>query len=153
MRKIILIVAVLAFVNGCKLTEQPEFVEINKVAVVSADLNTVTLEAEAIFINHNNVGGKLKTDNIDVFIDDNLIAKVSSEEFKVPSKNEFMIPLSVNFDTSKLIDSKNNGLLGTLVKQLLNKKVNVRFSGEIIYIVAGFKASYPIDHTEEIEIK
>jgi len=153
MRKIILIVIIFAISLSCKLNKKPEFLRVNKIDVVSADLDKVVLKADAVFINHNNVGGKLQTDNIDVFIDENLIAKVSSEAFKVPSKEEFTIPLSVDFDTSKLLDSQNNGLLGALVKQFLNKEVTVRFKGELTYIVAGFKASYPIDHTEDIQIK
>jgi hypothetical protein len=153
MRKIVLILGVLAVAISCNVTKQPDFIRISKVDVVSADLNTVVLKAEAVFKNNNDVGGKLKTDNIDVFIDDNLIAKVSSEEFKVPSKKEFTIPLLVNFDTSKLLESENNGLLGVLVKQFLNKEVKVRFKGELIYKVAGFKSSYPIDHTENVQIK
>lgn len=153
MRKIVLILGILAVAISCTVTKQPDFIRIGKVDVISADLNTIALKAEAVFKNNNNVGGKLKTENIDVFIDDNLIAKVSSEEFKVPSKKEFTIPLLVSFKTSKLLESEKNGLLGALVKQFLNKEVRVRFKGELVYKVAGFKSSYPIDHTENIEIK
>lgn len=153
MRRTILIVTVFALSMSCKLNKKPEFLRINKINVVSADLNTVVLKADAVFMNHNNLGGKLQTDNIDVFVDENLIAKVSSEAFKVPSKEEFTIPLSVNFNTSELLQSENNSLLGALAKQFLNKEVTVRFKGELTYIVAGFKASYPIDHIEDIQIK
>ena len=153
MQKVFLIIVGLFATSSCKLTEKPEFVRINKVAVVRADLKTIALKADAVFMNHNHVGGKLKTDNIDVFVDDNLIAKVTSEEFKVPSQDEFVIPLSINFDTSKLIDSKKNGLLGALLNQFLNKKVTVQLKGKLTYEVAGFSAAYPIDHIEEIQIK
>lgn len=153
MQKIILPIVILFLAVGCKLTEKPEFVRVNKVDVVHADFRTIALQADAVFLNHNHLGGTLRTDNIDVFIDDHLMAKVSSEEFKVPSQDEFVVPLSVNFDTSKLIDGKNNNLLGALLKQFLNKKVLVRFKGELTYKVAGFSASYPINHIEEIQIK
>ncbi len=153
MKKIILPITFLFALIGCKLTEKPEFLRVDKVDVVRADLRTVALKADAVFLNHNHLGGTLRTDNIDVFVDDHLVAKVSAEEFKVPKKDEFVVPLAVNFDTSKLIDSENNDLLGSLLKQFLNKKVIVQFKGELAYKVAGFSSTYPIDHTEEILIK
>lgn len=153
MKKLILPIAILFLLASCKLKEKPEFVRVDKVDVVDADFKTVTLKAEAVFLNHNHLGGTLRTDNIDVFVDDQLIAKVSAEEFKVPPKDEFVVPLSVNFETSKLINSENNNLLGSLIKQFLNKTVVVRFKGELSYKVIGFSSSYPIDHTEEIQIK
>ncbi len=153
MRKIILIITILAFTTSCNFKKKPEFQRIDNVGVIEANLSEVSLKADAVFKNLNHLGGKLKTDNIDVFIDNQLIAKVSSEEFKVPARDEFTIPLMVKFDASKLINGNKNGLLGSLVKQLLNQKVNVQFKGELSYTIAGFKAVYPIDHIEEIEIK
>jgi len=135
---------------SCKLNEKPEFVRVEKVDVIHADFKTVELKANAVFLNHNHLGGTLRTDNIDVFVDNDLIAKVSTEEFKVPNQNEFVIPLLVNFDTSKLVDGQNNDLLGSLLKQFLNKKVIVRFKGDLAYRVAGYSSTYPIDHIEEI---
>lgn len=153
MRKIILLLVILFLTVSCKLTEKPEFVRINTVDVVHADFNTVTLKADAVFMNSNHLGGNLRTDNIEVFVDEHLVANVSSEEFKVPSQDEFIVPLLVNFDSSKLIDEKNNALLGSLLKQFLNKKIIVRFKGALTYEVVGFSASYPIDHVQEVQIK
>lgn len=153
MQKLILPLVILLFTVSCKLKEKPEFVRIDKVDIVKADFKTIALKADAVFINHNHLGGTLRTDNIDVFVDDQLIAKVSAEEFKVPAKDEFVVPLAVNFETSKLVDTKNNNLLGSLLKQYLNKKVMVRFKGELGYKLAGFNSTYPIDHVEEIQIK
>lgn len=145
--------ALLVFANSCKLREKPEFVRIDKVAVVQADFKTMSLKADAVFLNHNHLGGSLQTDNIDVYIDDHLVAKVSSEEFEVPAKDEFMIPLSVSFDTSKLVESGNKDLLGSLINQFLNKKIVVRIKGDLAYKVVGFGSTYPIDHIEELIIE
>jgi len=153
MQKFILLVTLLFLFFGCKLTERPEFVRVDKVDVVSADFKTVELKAEAVFMNHNHLGGSLRTNDINVFIDDHPIAKVSYEEFKVPARDEFVVPLTVNFDTSKIIEGKSNDLLGALLQQFLNKKVKVRFEGELVYKVAGYSSTYPINHIEEIVIK
>jgi len=153
MRKIIIPILFVLFSHSCKLTEKPEFVRIAKVDVVRADLNTVTLKADAVFLNHNHLAGVLRTDNIDVFVDQHLVAQVSTEEFNVPRQDEFTVPLDVNFDTSKLVDSTSNDLLGSLLNQFLNKKVTVRFEGELAYKVAGYSSTYPIKHIEEIVIR
>lgn len=153
MKKFILVFLTLILLSSCKINEKPEFLRVDKVDVVSANLNTISLEADAIFLNHNHLGGTLKTDNIDVYIDEHLIAKVSTEEFKVPAQNEFAVPLSVNFDTAKLLEDKEGDLLGSLINQFLNRKVLVQFKGDLVYRVAGYSSSYSINHVEEIEIK
>jgi len=153
MKKTILPIIIVFVLSGCKYKEKPEFIRVDKVDVIRADFKTVELKADAVFLNHNHLGGTLSTENIDVFVDEKLIAKVSAEEFEVPKQDEFVVPLAVNFDTSKLIDGENNDLLGSLLKQFLNKKVIVQFKGELAYKVVGFSSTYPIDHTEEILIK
>ena len=153
MQKLILPLAILVLVVSCKLKEKPEFVRVDKIVVDRADFKTIALRADAVFINHNHLGGLLKTDDIEVFVDDHVVAKVSYEEFQVPAQDEFVVPLSVNFDTAKLVDNKNTNLLGSLINQFLNKKVVVRFKGELQYKVVGFSSTYPIDHTQEILIK
>jgi len=142
MRKFILLAIVLNVMTSCKINEKPEFVRVDSVDVVDANLKTITLKADAVFLNHNHLGGTLRTDNIDVYVDSHLIAKVSAEEFKVPAKDEFTVPLAVNFDTAKLLDDKKGGLLGSLV-----------FKGNLVYELVGFKSTYAIDHREEIQIK
>jgi len=153
MKKTILFTLFLITFLGCKLTEKPEFVRVENVDVVRADLDSVQLKANAVFLNRNHVGGRLITENINVLIDEKPIATVSSEEFKVPAKDEFVVPLTVNFSALELLDKKNNDLLGSILKQVLSRKVVVTFRGDLDYKVAGFSASYPIDHTQEIEIK
>ncbi len=153
MRKTILFLVLLITFSGCQLTEKPEFVRIENIDVVRADLDSVKLKANAIFLNHNHLGGSLTTDKIEVLVDEKHIATVSSEEFKVPAKDEFSVPLTVNFSAMQLLEKENSGILGSILKQVLNRKVVVTFRGNLEYKVVGFSSTYPIDHTEEIEIK
>lgn len=99
------------------------------------------------------MGGTLLTDEIKVFVDSTYVATVSSKAFKVPPRDEFTIPLVVKIPTSKLFEEGKGGLLGTIIKQVLNNKVVVNFKGDITYKLAGFSFDYPIDHSEEITIK
>ncbi len=141
------------FFYGCNFNKKPEFIGVDDIGLAKADLDTINLKADAIFINGNDLGGTLLTDEIQVFIDDAYIATVSSEAFNVPPREEFTVPLLVKFPTSKLFQENDNGLLGAILKQVLNNKVVVNFKGNLTYELAGFSFDYPIDHSEEIILK
>ncbi len=138
---------------SCTINEKPEFIGIERINVEQASLEAITIKANALFNNANDLGGTLLTDEIQVFIDDVFVATVSSEAFEVPAQDTFTVPLKVIFPTSKLLEESNGGLLGTILKQVLNKKVEVNFKGDLTYVLAGFSFDYPIDHKEEIHIK
>ncbi|MEM9141409.1 MAG: LEA type 2 family protein [Bacteroidota bacterium] len=152
MQKSLGILFCIFWLNGCSFTEKPEFVAVNTLEIVKADLEEVILKADAVFHNPNHLGGKLHTDTIDVYVDDHQVAQVSSETFEVPPQDEFTIPLTVNFETSKILEGNSKGLLGSILNQILNKKIQVRFQGDIGYTVLGFSATYTLDHSEEIQI-
>ena len=81
------------------------------------------------------------------------VAQVSSEEFKVPARKEFVIPLQAKVPVKKLLNSDKNGMLGGLLNSLLSRKVTVRLKGNLEYMVLGFKQEFLVDKTKEIKIK
>ena len=88
-----------------------------------------------------------------VLIDNAYVATVSSEAFRIPPREEFTVPLLVEFPTSKLFQENDSGLFGAVLKQVLNNRVVVNFKGDLTYDLAGFSFDYPIDHSEEIILK
>ncbi|MCA0133063.1 LEA type 2 family protein [Winogradskyella sp. D23] len=135
---------------GCKIKEKPEFLGLNKIKVVNVDSQNITLSADALFKNPNDVGGILKTKGLKVFVNEKKVANIVSEEFDVPSKNEFTIPLVVSIATDSLVD-KNN--LGSLLGSLISQRLKVRYQGEINYKVLGFSSAYNIDEERIIKVK
>ena len=78
------------------------------------------------------------------------MATIVSDEFKVPAKKEFTIPLQVNIPTDSILSNQNiSGLLGSL----FSKKIKVHYKGDIKYKVLGFSHKYHIDKTEDVKIK
>jgi len=138
---------------SCSFKEKPEFIGVENIGIARASLDTINLRANAIFKNGNDLGGTLLTDEIKVFIDSTYVATVSSKTFRVPTRDEFTVPLLVKFSTSKLFQKGNGGLFGAILKQVLNNKVEVLFKGDLTYKLGGFSFDYPIDHNEEILIK
>lgn len=135
---------------NCSINEQPEFIGLENIKVLDSNIKNITISADAHFINPNNLGGRLKTDNLKVYINDSEVAKFVSKEFEVPKKKDFKIPLTVSIATDSIIDKKSiGGLLGSLISQ----KLEVQYKGEIKYKVLGYSSTYDVNETQNIKIK
>ena len=138
------------FLVGCTVNEKPEFIGLENIKIQDASEKYINVTADAHFRNPNSIGGKLKTKGIKVYVNDVEMATIVSEEFKVPSKNDFKIPLMAEIPTDSLFSDKSiGGLLGSLFRESLK----VRYQGDIKYKVFGFSYTYPIDQTEMVKIK
>ncbi|MDC1162449.1 LEA type 2 family protein [Tenacibaculum sp.] len=153
MKKFIYIFSVFLTLCNCSVKEKPVFLKVDDVKIISITSDTVRLAANAFFKNPNDIGGKISTDEIKVIVNGAEVAQVSSEQFKVPAREEFAIPLKVVIPTSKIFENNKNGILGGLINSLLNNNLKVQFKGDIKYKVLGFSHIYPVDKTEEIKMK
>lgn len=148
-RLLILSTICLVFFN-CSVKEKPQFIGVENIQVLESTSEYVTLTADALFINPNDIGGKLKTDEIKIFVNNNEMGTVSTESFKVPAKTEFSIPLKANIPTDSIFSNKS---IGGLIGSLFSKKVKVQYKGDIKYKALGFSYTYNIDKTEDLKIK
>ncbi|MEL0456828.1 hypothetical protein WJN01_11345 [Flavobacteriaceae bacterium SZ-1-7] len=146
---IILLTISVAFIS-CTVTEKPQFVGVENIKVLGASSKLITVTADALFINPNDIGGELQTDEIKVFINDNEMATVSTETFEVPAKKEFSIPLKTKVPTDSIFSDKS---IGGLIGSLFSEKVKVQYKGDINYKVFGFSHAYTVDVTEDVKIK
>jgi hypothetical protein len=150
MRKLIILSTLILAFTSCSVKEKPEFLRIENINVLESTGKTITLTADALFMNPNDIGGELKTDGIKVLVNDNQMAFVYTESFEVPAKKEFSIPLKANIPTDSLLSDKSlSGLLGSLLSQ----KIKVQYKGDIKYKVFGFSHTYAIDKTEDVKLK
>lgn len=153
MRKLAVLIILFIGVFGCSISKKPVFLKVDDVQIVSVQSDTIRLKANAYFKNPNDVGGKIATDQIKVIVNGAELAQVSSEEFKVPSRKDFTIPLSVVIPAKQVFENNRNGILGGLINTLLNKTINIQFKGDLKYKVLGFSKVYPVDKTQEIKLK
>lgn len=135
---------------GCTVKEKPEFLKVENIKVLESTSKYVTITADAYFLNPNDIGGKLKTEAIKVYVNDNEMATVSTESFDVPAKEEFSIPLKTQIPTDSILSNKS---IGGLINSLFSKKIKVQYKGDIIYKALGLSYSYHIDKTDNIKIK
>ena len=150
MKKVIILSTILLTIFSCKVKEKPEFLRVENIKVSESTANSITLTADAFFMNPNDIGGELKSDGIKVFVNNNEMATVSSESFKVPAKKEFSIPLKAVIPSDSIFSNKN---IGDLIGSLFSKKMKVQYKGDIKYKALGFTYTYEVDKTEDVKIK
>jgi hypothetical protein len=153
MRKTLYFLSLFILICSCSVNKQPIFIKIDDLKVISYASDTVKIKAVAFFENPNDVGGKISTDDLKILVNDVEVAQVFSEDFKVPVRNEFSIPLTANIPTKKLLNTGKNGVLEGLINSFISKKISVRIKGNLEYAVFGFKKEFLVDKTQEIKIK
>jgi hypothetical protein len=150
MKKVLILLTILTCFFNCKVTEKPEFIRVENIKVLESSSKFITITADALFLNPNSIGGKIKTDGIKVLVNNNHIGAVSSVSFGVPSRQEFTIPLQAKIPTDSLLSNKN---LSSLLGSFFSKKIKIQYLGDIKYKILGFSHSYQVDRTEDIKIK
>jgi hypothetical protein len=152
MKNALFFLGLIFLINSCAVKKPPVFLKVDDVKILSFSLDTIRLQANAYFQNPNDVGGKISTDAISILVNNIEVAQVFSNEFKVPAKNDFSIPLTAKIATKNILKTNKNGALGGLINSLLTNKVNVRIKGKLDYVVFGFKKEFLVDKTEQIKI-
>jgi hypothetical protein len=151
MKNILYFTLLIIIISSCSVNKQPTFIKVDNVKVASFSGDTIRLKAEAFFTNPTDVGGKISTDEIKVILNGAEVAQVSSEEFKVPARKDFTIPLVVVIPAGKVFENNKNGILGGLLNSFLKKSIKVQFKGDIKYKVFGYSSVYPVDQIQEIK--
>lgn len=150
MKKLIILSTICIAFISCSVNEKPQLIGVENIKVLESTSKYVAFTADALFKNPNDIGGELQTDEIKLFVNDNEMASVSTENFKVPAKKEFTIPLKTKVPTDSVFSNKSIvGLIGSL----FSKKVKVKYIGDITYRALGFSYTYNIDKTEDVKIK
>ncbi|MDA9968848.1 hypothetical protein N9789_00810 [bacterium] len=138
--------------SSCAVKKKPIFIKVDDVKIVSVTMDTIRLKAAAFFENPNGVGGTISSDKIQIIVKDASIASVYVDEFKVPARASFSVPLMAVIPTKKVFQNNKNGILGGLINSFLNKSIKLRFKGNLKYKVFGFSNTYPIDKIQEIKL-
>ncbi|MEE3998962.1 LEA type 2 family protein [Tenacibaculum sp. FZY0031] len=153
MKKFIYFFPFLSLIISCSVTQKPIFLKVDDIKLLSAATDTIRVGANAYFENPNDIGGTITTDEIKVLIDEVKVAQVFSEEFKVPARKEFHIPLKVVIPSKRVFENNKNRILGGILNSLINQRLKIHFKGDLKYKVLGFSHVYPIDKVATVKIK
>ncbi len=150
LKRLLMFSLILTLLFNCSFTKKPEFVRLENIEVIDSNSKTITIRADALFLNKNDVGGTLKTDDLKVYLNDLELASVISDEFDVPRRKNFTIPLTVKVATASLTSDKN---LGSLLGSLLTQSLKLHYKGAIKYKIMGYSSTYTVDEIQDVKIK
>ncbi|MDY8138280.1 hypothetical protein [Aquimarina sp. 2201CG5-10] len=153
MKKFLLLSTILITIIGCSVSKKPEFKYVDNIKVKNISMRNITLNADVIFENPNNLTGKLSIEDIHIFVDNIDVGVISSQEFDVPSKDEFAIPLQGTFSLSKIYKENKKGLLGNVLNAIIRDSINIQYQGVIKYHLGSFSYPYKINKEQKIPLQ
>ncbi len=134
---------------SCGPLKHPVISDMGDPKVVSMNGDNVQIRTTVEFWNGEETGGKIVTDNVEVFVAGSSIGKVELQEISVPVNQKFYVPLTAVVPYSKLQENIVSGILNSA----LYKNVDVVFRGNISYQKLGeVKKTYHIDKVQKINL-
>lgn len=111
---------------------------------LNPSFSATTLQADLTFFNPNRAGVLLDQIELEIILDGRNLGKVSQNaQMRIPGKQEFTLPISVQ------LDMKN--LLGNTLSGLLKQKLSLRSVGKVRVVKAGIHLWVPVDVTSEVD--
>jgi len=156
MKNILYILVFSLFVFSCNIeNKKPEYRQIENVQVKDFSENNITITADAIVFNPNNVSVFLQNTEIDVFANEIKVSHISqTENTEITKKSEFKIPLKANFKLQDLIKDEASilDILSNALNTYKDKKIALEFNGTATFKIAGIEFDVPIEHTEIVNL-
>jgi len=138
---------VVLLLSGCKKPDQDIVLRKIKDVVVDATTEPM-LRANAIFYNPNNLRGRLKKIDVEIFVNGKKAASVDqSLKTTIPAASEFTIPLEVKLALKEL------GFMDTLFGMIGGKTFNIHYKGFLRLSYHGFPINVPVDYKDEVKIR
>jgi LEA14-like dessication related protein len=132
---------------GCNRPKEEIVLRQIKDVVVDAT-SEPTLKANAIFYNPNDLRGKLRRINVDIFVDGKKAASVNQQlKTIIPANGEFSVPIVVNLAIKEL------GIMDTLLGVIGGKKFEVRYEGSLKLSYHGVPINVPVNYKDEVRIR
>jgi len=151
--KKLLVVFVCFVLVSCTLIDPPALVGIEEVMIQKFDGKEIEIVASLKFLNPNNLGGNLKYDDIEVVVNDLNVGVINSELFEIPSKKEFSVPLVAKIKYCDLFKSDLKNVLNNILNVVLEKKMNIKFQGNVVYKLGSLSYNYPLNYSDTLFLK
>ena len=138
---------ILLFLAGCKKPDQDIVLRHIKDVVVDASTEPM-LKANAVFYNPNNVRGRLKKIDIEIFVNGKKAASVDqSLKTSIPAASEFTVPLEVNLAIKEL------GVMDTIFGMIGGKTFDIHYKGFLRLTYHGLPIKVPVDYHDDVRLR
>ncbi len=141
------VVMIAGFLQSCATPK--EKIVLRQIKDVVADATSdPKLKGQAVFYNPNPQSGKLKSINVDIYVNEKKVGTVDQTmKIKIPAKGEFIVPLEVNLKMKEL------GFMDTLFGMLGGKKFDVRYEGYLKVNYRGVPIKVPVHYKDEVRVR
>jgi hypothetical protein len=133
--------------TGCKTPDQDIVLRQIRDVVVDASSDP-TLKANAVFFNPNQVRGRLKKIDLQIFVNGKKAASVDQKlKTVIPANAEFTVPIKVDLAIKEL------GLMDTLLGMIGGKTFEVHYKGSLRLSYHGVPINVPVDYKDDVRIR
>jgi LEA14-like dessication related protein len=140
-------VILILLLAGCKKPDEDIVLRQIKDVVVDASTEPM-LKANAIFYNPNNIRGKLKKIDIEIFVDGKKAASVNQTlKTAIPAAAEFTVPLQVRLAIKEL------GVMETLFGMVGGRTFKIHYRGSLRLSYHGFPINVPVDYKDDVRLR
>lgn len=145
-KSVLLLFTTVFLLMACQKPE--EEIVLRKIRDVVVDASSEpTLKANAIFYNPNDVRGKLKKIDVEIFVNGKKAATVDQEmKTSIPAESEFTVPLEVKLALKEL------GLMDTLLGMIGGKTFKIHYKGSLKLSYRGLPINVPVDYKDEVRL-
>lgn len=144
---ICLALALAVVMTGCKRPKEDIVLRQIRDIVVDATSEPL-LKANAVFYNPNDMRGKLKRINVNIFVNGKKAASVDQElKTLIPANSEFSVPIEVKLAIKEL------GFMDTLLGMIGGKKFEVRYEGSLKLSYHGIPINVPVNYKDEVRVR
>ena len=132
--------------TGCQKPDEDIVLRHIRDVVVDASSEPM-LKANAIFFNPNEMRGRLKKIDVEIFVDGKKAASVEQTlKTTIPAVSEFTVPLEVKLAIKEL------GVMDTIFGMLGGKTFKVHYKGSLRLSYRGFPINVPVDYKDEVKL-
>jgi len=136
--------------SSCQKPESPQFKYLDNVVVELESLSSANLHAEAVLHNPNKNSITIKSADIDIIVDDKVIAILEQDfDIKADGEEDFTIPLDVKIKLKDL----NLNAIGTALGLIGESGQEIRYLGKIRVKAYGVPFSVKVDYIDNINLK
>lgn len=136
--------------SSCNKPESPQFKYLDNIVVELESLSTANLHAEAVLFNPNKNTITIKGADIDIMMDDKVIAVLEENyDIKAVGNEEFLVPLDVKIRLKDL----NLNAIGSALGLFGDSGQEIRYLGKIRVKAYGVPFSVKVDYKDNINLK
>ena len=129
----------LTLLAGCSTLKGPEFRDIKNFKLGEIKMGESTVKMDVIFLNPNNSTFRIKSTDLDIYVNDSLVGHTTLDTvIKVQKLSEFSLPISARIKTASLFSNA--------LSFLLNKEATVKISGTIKAGIGNLYKNFKIDY-------